>query len=158
MSQVPFERILVPTDFSPCARAAWRLAQRLARPLGSELILLNVIVRGTVWGESPLNPDRMRELFGDPDRRAERELDEWASEARAAGLRVAMVIREGPAHEEIVAMAQERSADLVVIGTHGRGGARRALLGSVADKVVRLAPCPVLTVRDEAERDGRGAG
>jgi nucleotide-binding universal stress UspA family protein len=150
MSHGVFERILVPTDFSPCARAAWQLAQRLASVSGSELILVHVIVRGTVWGESPFNADRMRELFGDVDRRAERELDEWAAEARAAWLPVAVRIREGSAHEEIVELARDRAADLIVIGTHGRGGAKRALLGSVADKVVRLAPCPVLTVRGDA--------
>lgn len=158
MSGGPLARILVSTDFSPCARAAWRLALRLARALGSELVLVHVIVRGTIWGESPFNADRMRELFGDPDRRAERELDEWAAEARAAGLRVGMHVREGPAHEEIVALARDRAADLIVIGTHGRGGAKRALLGSVADKVVRLAPCPVLTVRDEVETTASGGG
>jgi nucleotide-binding universal stress UspA family protein len=53
-------------------------------------------------------------------------------------------------HEEIVALATDELADLLVIGTHGRGGMSRALLGSVADRVVRLAPCPVLTVRGPA--------
>ena len=59
-------------------------------------------------------------------------------------------LRTGVPHEEIVALAQDERADLIVIGTHGRGGINRALLGSVADRVVRLAPCPVLTVREPA--------
>jgi nucleotide-binding universal stress UspA family protein len=53
-------------------------------------------------------------------------------------------------HDEIVALATDERADLVVIGTHGRGGVNRALLGSVADRVVRLSPCPVLTIREPA--------
>lgn len=60
---------------------------------------------------------------------------------------VRTVIRKGPAQAEIVALAAEERADLVVMGTHGRGGVSRVLLGSVADRVLRTAPCPVLTVR-----------
>ncbi|MGH7400110.1 MAG: universal stress protein, partial [Candidatus Rokuibacteriota bacterium] len=59
-------------------------------------------------------------------------------------------LRTGAAHREVVALATDERADLIVIGTHGRGGVDRALLGSVADRVVRLAPCPVLTVREGA--------
>jgi nucleotide-binding universal stress UspA family protein len=59
-------------------------------------------------------------------------------------------LRSGVPHQEIVALARDERADLIVIGTHGRGGINRALLGSVADRVVRLAPCPVLTVREPA--------
>ena len=68
--------------------------------------------------------------------------------ARAAGLTVGIATRDGIPYHEIVALAQDKRADLIVIGTHGRGGVNRALLGSVADRVVRLASCPVLTVRE----------
>jgi nucleotide-binding universal stress UspA family protein len=143
-----FRRILVPTDFSPCAGAAWRLAQRIAAALGSELIVAHVFVEGSLWSESPFNMARVRELFANQQRRAESVLDEWAAEARAAGLTVGTVIRNGIPHDEIVVLASQKDADLIAIGTHGRGGVSRALLGSVADRVVRLASCPVLTVHE----------
>ena len=71
------------------------------------------------------------------------------AQGTAAGSSTA-VMRTGVPHEEIVALATDELADLLVIGTHGRGGVSRALIGSVADRVVRLAPCPVLTVRGPA--------
>ena len=67
--------------------------------------------------------------------------------AKAAGLSTRWVLKTGVPHAEIVGAAAEEHADLIVIGTHGRGGIDRALLGSVTDRVVRLAPCPVVTVR-----------
>jgi len=81
---------------------------------------------------------------------AESALEERVSEARAEGLSARAAVRTGVPYEEIVALARDERADLVVIGTHGRGGINRALLGSVADRVARLAPCPVLTVREPA--------
>ena len=143
-----FRRILVPTDFSPCSESAWRLAQRLATALGSELILAHVFLEGTLWSESPFNMARVRELFADQERRAEATLDAWAAAARSAGLTAGMVIRHGIPHDEIVTLAVQKGADLIAIGTHGRGGVSRALLGSVADRVVRLASCPVLMVHE----------
>lgn len=143
-----FRRILVPTDFSPCAESAWRLAQRLAAALGSELILAHVFVEGTLWSESPFNMERVREVFADQERRAEATLEQWAAEPRAAGLTVGTAIRHGIPHDEIVILAGQKGADLIAIGTHGRGGVSRALLGSVADRIVRLASCPVLTVHE----------
>ena len=78
----------------------------------------------------------------------EDELEKWASAARAQGMTVRTIVRTGPsANEEIVNLATDEGAELIVIGTHGRTGLNRVLLGSVADRVVRFAPCPVLTVR-----------
>lgn len=146
----PFSRILVPTDLSPCAAAAWDLGRRLAAALRAELILMHVFVEGTLWSESPFNVERVREIFAEGRQRTAEAMDEWAKPARAAGLDISVAMRDGRPHEEIVKLATELRADLIVIGTHGRGGASRALLGSVADRVVRLAPCPVLTVREPA--------
>jgi nucleotide-binding universal stress UspA family protein len=79
---------------------------------------------------------------------AEGALADWVDKARGEGLDARAVLRTGVVHEEIVTLAKGEQADLVVIGTHGRGGISRVLLGSVADRVVRLAHCPVLTVRE----------
>jgi nucleotide-binding universal stress UspA family protein len=145
-----FYRIVVPTDFSSCSEEAWALAQRLAGALGSELVLVHVLVEAPLWGEGPFSMDRTRELFEAARKWAGDKLGEWAAEARGKGLRARPTLRTGAAHEEIVALATDERADLVIIGTHGRGGVNRALLGSVTDRVVRLAPCPVLTVREPA--------
>ncbi len=126
-----FYRVVVPTDFSTCAEEAWALAQRVAQVCGSELVLVHIL-------EAPL------------DSEAREALEQWAAKARQRGLKARTVVRRGTPHQEIVALATDERADLVVIGTHGRGGLNRALLGSVADRVVRLATCPVLTVRELA--------
>jgi len=145
-----FYRVVVPTDFSSCAEGAWALAQRLGLPFGSELVLVHVLVEAPLWGEGPFNMDQVREVYASARKWADETLGRWAEEARAKGLTVRTVLRTGSPHEEIVALATDERADLVVIGTHGRGGVNRALLGSVADRVVRLAPCPVLTIREPA--------
>lgn len=75
------------------------------------------------------------------------ELERWADEARKLEITVRMVVRKGSPSAEIVKLASEEQADLVSMGTHGRSGVSRVLLGSVADRVIRTAPCPVLTVR-----------
>jgi nucleotide-binding universal stress UspA family protein len=146
MSDV-FYRIVVPTDFSGCADEAWALAQRLAAALGSELILTHVFVEAPLWSEGPFTMSRAREVFEAGRRWVQAELETRAEAASAKGLVVRTALREGVPHDEIAALARDERADLVVLGTHGRGGVNRALLGSVADRVVRLAPCPVLTVR-----------
>lgn len=143
-----FYRIVVPTDFSRCSEEAWDVARRLAAGLGSELVLIHVFVEGALWSEGPFNMDRVREVFAHGRALATQRLEEWAAPARAAGSTVRAVVRDGNPYQEILSLAADERADLIVIGTHGRGGFNRALLGSVADRVVRLAPCPVLTVRE----------
>jgi nucleotide-binding universal stress UspA family protein len=141
-----FQRIVVPTDFSTCAEQAWVLAQRLAGGFGSELILAHVLVEAPLWHEGPFNMDHVRGIYAAARTWADGMLEQWASAARGKGL----ALRTGVPHDEIVALATDEGADIVVIGTHGRGGMNRALLGSAADRVVRLAPCPVLTIRESA--------
>jgi len=149
MSQM-FDRIVVPTDFSSCSEEAWTVARRLATALGAELILVHVFVEGPLWSETPFNAGRTRQIFAEGRQWVGAKLDEWAKPAQAAGLQVRVAMRDGVPHAEIVALATDERAALIVLGTHGRGGLDRALLGSVADRVVRLATCPVLTVREPA--------
>jgi nucleotide-binding universal stress UspA family protein len=142
-----FYRIVVPTDFSDCAEEAWGLAQRMAGAFDAELLLTHVLVETPLYSEGPFTMEKTRQVFEAARRWATETLEVWAAKARGAGLHVRVVLRTGVPHEEIVALATDEKADLIVIGTHGRGGINRALLGSVTDRVVRLAPCPVLTVR-----------
>jgi nucleotide-binding universal stress UspA family protein len=138
---------VVPTDFSECAERAWTVAQRVAGTLRSEVVLAHILVEPIVYGDPSLATDSTRQLFEQGKKWVEDELEKWASAARAQGMTVRTIVRTGSANEEIVNLATDEGAELIVIGTHGRSGLNRALLGSVADRVVRFAACPVLTVR-----------
>lgn len=140
-----FDRIVVATDFSACAEEAWLLAQRVAAALGSELILVHILAEAVLLG--PASADRLRDAYHAAGTWATGMLERWAEQGRGKGLVVRVALRTGRLHEEIVGLASEERAGLVVMGTHGRGGMSRVLLGSVADRVMRLASCPVLTVR-----------
>jgi nucleotide-binding universal stress UspA family protein len=142
-----FHRIVVPTDFSDCAEGAWALAKRVAGSLGSEVVLAHILVEPIVYGDAALATDSTWQLFEQGQKWVEEELEKWASAARAQGMTVRTIVRTGSANEEIVNLATDERAELIIMGTHGRTGLNRLLLGSVADRVIRLASCPVLTVR-----------
>jgi nucleotide-binding universal stress UspA family protein len=150
MSERVFYRIVAPTDFSTCAEEAWAMAQRLASAFGAEVVLVHVLVETPRFSEGVAAPRRVREVYASARTWAQHELDGWVSKARAAGIEARAALRIGTPYREIVETAIDERADLVVMGTHGRSGINRALLGSVADRVIRLAPCPVLTVREQA--------
>ena len=142
-----FHRIVVPTDFSECAEVAWALAKRVAGTLGSEVVLAHVFVEPIVYGDASPAADMSWQLFEQGRKWVEDELEKWASAARAQGTTVRTIVRTGSANEEIVNLATDERAELIIMGTHGRTGLNRMLLGSVADRVIRFALCPVLTVR-----------
>jgi nucleotide-binding universal stress UspA family protein len=138
-------KILVPTDFSETSEAAYTIAIELAQRFSAEILLLHVHhVPAYMFpdGVAPLSPD----LFDEVERSLAAELERQAGRARAAGCTVKTRSRLGVAHAEILREAEESHIDLVVMGTHGRTGLPHVLLGSVAEKVLRRAPCPVLTV------------
>lgn len=95
----------------------------------------------------PLSGERLSD-FSDAGREWAVKLEEWATHGDAAGCKVSTLLRVGTPYREIVAAARDEGADLVLMATHGRGEVHRLLVGSVADKVIRMAPCPVLTVKD----------
>lgn len=138
-----FHRIVVPTDFSDCAREAWEVAKGLSALSGGELVVCYVLPGDLRYGQDAFAADRAVNVRA----WAKAALDDLVLDARAKGLEARAEVRTGVAHQEIVGLAHDERADLIVIGTHGRGGINRMLLGSVADRVIRLAPCAVLTVR-----------
>jgi nucleotide-binding universal stress UspA family protein len=138
-------RIVAPTDFSECAEEAWALTQRLAEALGSEVVLVHVFVEPPIYGDPPIVTSWT--VVADTQKWVSDELERWAERARTKGIEVRTVVVTGSSAQEIVRLAGEEHADAIVMGTHGRAGLNRALLGSVADRVIRTAPCPVLTVR-----------
>jgi nucleotide-binding universal stress UspA family protein len=146
---IKLERILVPTDFSDCANRAVAYASELAKRFGAELHLLHVVqppVAAYAYA-APLPEDVLH-----PEVPAEKELE--ALEVPNVGQisRIERSIRTGTPFVDIVRYAKENDVDLIVIGTHGRTGLTHMLLGSVAEKVVRKASCPVLTVRLEGHQ------
>ena len=144
---IGFERILVPTDFSAGSERAWAVARQLAGPLGAELILFHVVIEAPLFSEGPFTMKHARSVFSAAREWANTTLGEWTAAATASGLRARSIVGTGVPHKEIMATAALEHADLIVMGTQGRGGLDRALLGSVAERVIRLAPCPVLAVR-----------
>lgn len=142
-------RILVPTDFSEPSSYALEMAIELGRRFGAELVLFHAHeMPAYVFpdGVMPVTPD----VLSDLQTAVDGELERLAARVRAAGLRVSRRSAIGVHDLEICRAAEEVDADLIIMGTHGRTGLRHALIGSVAEKVVRKAPCAVLTVRPEA--------
>lgn len=143
------KRLLHATDFSAASRPAFRLAQELARAFKSELVLCHVYQRPTplMAGDVPAPPRLLDDMWAADRKAALRRLDALIRAARGAGVRASPLLVEGPPAAAIVRAASRKRADLLILGTHGRTGVRRMLIGSVAERVVRTASCPVLTVR-----------
>src|ERR1043166_8369603 len=152
---IALKRILVPTDFSEASAAAVTYGVALARAFRAQLHLLHVEVRHDleIMVERELVVERLLSETSPPHvhQNAARELlGKILTEHEEQELRPEYVLRSsgrGGPYVEIVRYAKERDVDLIVMGTHGRGFVAHMLMGSVAEKVVRNAPCPMLTVR-----------
>lgn len=137
-----YDRILLPTDGSDGVERAVERAADLARTYDAELHVLYVVNTASIDVE--LHPRTVGEL----DDYGERVTAETADRARADGVEsVTTEVAHGVPHRQILDYVDDHDTDLVVMGTHGRGGLDRYLLGSVTEKVVRSSPAPVLTVR-----------
>lgn len=149
-----FHTIVHPTDFSQGSSQAFRYASALARDCGARLVVVHAIEPAVAMiGEAALVPYELEELRA----AARKSLDEL--QPIDANVRLEKVLRDDPAPAAILDVADESRADLIVMGTHGRTGLTRLLLGSVAELVLRRARCPVLTVKENspvpAEQGGR---
>ena len=143
----PIRRILFATDFSDASRPAARRAVSLAKDSGAELLVVHVYeppVRPAV--DAFLVPRVYDEFEAEVRSQADQGLAPIVARAAGAGVAARPLVLRGVADEAIARAAKDEAADLVVVGTHGRGGVARLLLGSVAARVVSSAPCPVLTV------------
>jgi nucleotide-binding universal stress UspA family protein len=143
---INLKRILVPTDFSESARHALLYGASFAREYEGELLLLHVVENLTVGYASDLFPVPMAEVFDEISGYAKTELAKLAAEVREKGIAVRELVVQGKPSAEIVRVAREETADMIVLGTHGKGMLDKALFGSTAERVIRRAPCPVLTV------------
>jgi nucleotide-binding universal stress UspA family protein len=146
---IALKKILVATDFSEPSDAALAYGRELARTFGASLTVLhvvdNILTRAYgVDGVVLADPEFQREIETSAQRQVDAVLfDEDRKMLGAVGL----VITSNSPSAAIVTYARDASVDLIVMGTHGRGAIAQLLMGSVAERVVRIAPCPVLTVR-----------
>jgi len=143
---IDVRRILVPVDFSEHAEYVMEWASHLALEHASHLILLHVY-------HLPVEFQQLEGAYLPPDfwanvkKEADQTLGRYAGELRKKGLDVEAIVREGYPATAIVDEAASQNADLIVIGTHGLSGLKHLLLGSIAERVVQKAPCPVLAVK-----------
>jgi nucleotide-binding universal stress UspA family protein len=138
-------KILVPTDFSPSASAALETACELARGADAELLLLHVqdgFPFISADGSGYLPPEVVRQIEETADSLLAAQVDE----ARARGIRVRGQRVLGAAHVQIATIAEREQVDMIVMGSHGRRGLRRLMMGSVAERVARTAHVPVLMI------------
>ena len=142
-----FSKLLLPTDFSDCSAEAARVARLLAERFGSRVVVLHVLDEPAALdpmfrGDVPLELLRSRmEQF------AQESMDAFLAAHFSGFENVDTMLAAGIPFREIIKKARESGAGLIVIGTHGRTGVEHVIFGSTAEKVVRLAPCPVLSVR-----------
>jgi nucleotide-binding universal stress UspA family protein len=146
MAAVTLTTILHPTDFSENSRVALDWALAWAQQFDARLIVLHVVPEFAAVYQ--LKQEEVERLSTHMQQVAEAEMRQLWQE-RGGAVDYELVVTIGAPAQEILRIAIERQVDLIVIGTHGRTGLSHLLLGSVAERVVRLAPCPVLIVRSQ---------
>ena len=144
---VEFQRILCPTDFSEFSERAFCYAVSLARHYGAELFVQHVVRPLNIGYPEYAIPDSVNQFYGELREHVEEQLREFVKVHSPEGSHAYVIVDEGGVTEGILAAAHERSVDLIVMGTHGRKGFERLALGSVTQKVLRKARCPVMAVR-----------
>jgi universal stress protein A len=144
---IRLQRILVPTDFSESARHALTYGLSFAREYKAELLLLHVVEIVPVGYASDLFPAPMAAVFQEVSAYARAELAQLGALVRERGVAARELVAQGKPSAEIVKAAREHDVDVIVLGTHGKGMLDKALFGSTTERVVRRAPCPVLTCR-----------
>jgi nucleotide-binding universal stress UspA family protein len=148
----PYKRLLVPIDFSPVSLEALATARALAKTTGASVHLFHS-VDDVAWRYLGYPLEALGQVQAAVTDSANEQLRELAIQEQREGLTVesTIVVSTRPA-SAIVDFAREHAIDLIVMGTHGRGAMLRMMLGSVAEHVVRTAPCPVMVVRDPGPR------
>ncbi len=140
------DKILVPVDFSTHCEAALELAKEYAQKFDSEIHLVHVFADAVALAP-PYGPPMPADFGMQIERAAVQHFDEWRKEHCPAGIKVTSHVRRGNAASHIVELAAECDIDLIIMGTRGLTGLRHVVMGSVAERTVRNAPCPVMTTK-----------
>lgn len=144
----PMRRILFASDFSKASAKAFATAVTLAKANRATVTILHVIVPFVPFtSEDAIRGDTLEQISIETRRWSQRQLAKLTAKAKKAGIRAVGLIVEGDPAGQIVRAARSKRADLVVVGTHGRTGLTKFFVGSVAQRVVATAPCPVVVVR-----------
>jgi nucleotide-binding universal stress UspA family protein len=158
LKMLPFKRILCPTDFSEPSYEALKIANELALYFSSDLFVLHVVPPIPTANVSPPPADKApAKGFNISSYRHQLEelsktsLKKVVAQRIAKKIKVHPIVVQGEASDQIIDTVDRQKIDLIVIATHGRTGWRRVIFGSVAEKVIRLAPCPVLTIQPPHE-------
>ncbi len=147
-----FRKILVPVDFSECSREAFRYALSLARQYKSKVILLHVIDSrsyDSIFHIHMVSEEEATEML---KQHCLKKYEQLLADHQTEGIELEQRVKSGHPYVEIVREAAHEEVDLIVIGTHGRSGLDHILFGSVAEKVVRKAPCPTLAVKPRGHK------
>jgi nucleotide-binding universal stress UspA family protein len=141
-------RVVHATDFSPASAGAFRKAVEVAKDNSATLLIVHVLPTLPMVADAYMAATAYNEMLLAQRRQAQTSMDRLVKRARTAGARVTgHVVDTGAIAETIVRFARRQRADLIVVGTHGHGVLAKILLGSVAERVISRAHCPVVTVR-----------
>ena len=142
------KKILVPIDFSDYSKSALKYAVNFCKNFNAEMILIYVVEPVIYPPDFSMGQIAIPSVNAEWDERARQELNKLAKEEIPDNVPVKTIIKTGKPFLEIIENAGELDVDLIIIATHGRTGVEHILFGSTAEKVVRKAPCPVLTLRE----------
>lgn len=142
------KKILVPIDFSDYSKSALKYAKEFSKYFGAEIILIYVVEPMVYPPDFSMGQIAIPTIDIELDKRAKEELEKLAKNEIHSDTKFQIVIKTGKPFVEIIQTASEMDIDLIIIATHGHSGVEHILFGSTAEKVVRKAPCPVLTLRE----------
>jgi len=141
-------KILVPVDFSDYSKSSLRYAVNFSKYFKAEMILIYVVEPVIYPPDFSMGQIAIPAINTEWDQRAKEELDKLAKSEIPGDVKVKTIIKTGKPFMEIIEAAEEEDIDLIIIATHGHSGVEHILFGSTTEKVVRKAPCPVLTLRE----------
>ena len=146
--ETTIKKVLVPIDFSDYSKSALKYAVNFAKSFNAEIILVYVVEPVIYPPDFSMGQIAMPSITAEWDDRARDELQKLAKSEINEIANVKTIIKTGKPFVEIIETAKEENIDLIIIATHGHSGVEHILFGSTAEKVVRKAPCPVLTLRE----------
>ncbi len=146
--QPTIKKVLVPIDFSDYSKSALKYAVNFAKSFSAEIVLIYVVEPVIYPPDFSMGQIAMPSMNSEWDERAKEELQKLAKSEIPGESIVKTIIKTGKPFVEIIETAKEENIDLIIIATHGHSGVEHILFGSTAEKVVRKAPCPVLTLRE----------
>lgn len=146
--ETTINKVLVPIDFSDYSKSALRYAVNFAKSFNAEIIVIYVVEPVIYPPDFSMGQIAMPSINTEWDDRAKDELQKLAKSEIIGAVKVKTIIKTGKPFVEIIETAKEENVDLIIIATHGHSGVEHILFGSTAEKVVRKAPCPVLTLRE----------